>query len=71
MGAMYMLAAGTVGESREQIINILGFGDALTTNDPNDVKKPFQAYSNMLESIKKQPDKGYILDIGKLFSLHC
>ena len=63
-----MLAAGSAGNSRAEILKALNFGDAFE----GDAKKnktalnvPFEAYRNIITRLQTQPEKGYILDIGK------
>ena len=64
---MYMLAAGTAGESRKEILDVLSFGDVFESNDASQILEPFKAYSNLIESITSQPNKGYALEIGNVY----
>jgi len=67
MGAMYMLAAGTAGDARKEILDVLRFGDVFESNDAKQVLEPFKAYSNLIESITNQPNRGYALEIGNIW----
>merc|ERR1711973_364816 len=62
VGGMYMLAAGSAGESRQQILDALKFGDALE----NDTKKlnRFKEYYDLVSKLQTQPENGYTLDIA-------
>merc|ERR1711868_55740 len=62
VGGMYMLAAGSAGESRQQILNALKFGDALE----NDTKKldRFKEYYDLVSKLQTQPENGYTLNIA-------
>merc|ERR1712110_281092 len=62
MGAMFMLAAGTAGESRKEILDALGFDDATKSNETLQV--PFEAYSKMIQSLSSQPVHGYTLNVA-------
>jgi len=69
LGCMYMLAAGSAGESRKQILETLNFGDAMES--PSAVEKPFELYQEMIKGLERQPDKGYILNIANgIFHQH-
>ena len=59
-----MLAAGSAGTSRSEILTALNFGYVFESNDPDDVNVPFEAYRDLITRLQTQPDKGYILDIG-------
>merc|ERR1711973_988567 len=62
VGGMYMLAAGSAGDSRQQILDALKFGDALE----NDTKKldRFREYYDLVSKLQTQPENGYTLDIA-------
>jgi len=64
VGGMYMLAAGSAGDSRQQILDALKFGDALE----NDTKKlnRFKEYYDLVSRLQTQPENGYTLNIGKI-----
>ena len=57
MGAMYMLAAGSAGDSRQEIL------DALTGTDDVDAKSAFQDYFKMRQFLTHDSNK-YTLQIG-------
>jgi len=42
MGCMYMLAAGTAGETRIEILSTLGFANIFGGNGNNAIDKPFE-----------------------------
>jgi len=62
VGGMYMLAAGSAGDSRQEILNALKFGDALE----NDTKKldRFREYYDLVSKLQTQPENGYTLNIA-------
>ena len=63
-----MLAAGSAGNSRAEILKALNFGDAFegdAKKNKTAVNVPFEAYRNIITRLQTQPEKGYILDIGK------
>merc|ERR1711868_247285 len=62
VGGMYMLAAGSAGDSRQQILDALKFGDALE----NDTKKldRFKEYYDLVSKLQTQPENGYTLNIA-------
>merc|ERR1712012_1230290 len=62
VGGMYMLAAGSAGESRQEILDAMKFGDALE----NDTKKlnRFREYYDLVSKLQTQPENGYTLDIA-------
>jgi len=62
VGGMYMLAAGSAGDSRQQILKALKFGDDLE----NDTKKldRFKEYYDLVSKLQTQPENGYTLDIA-------
>ena len=64
LGCMYMLAAGSAGESRKQILETLNFGKAMQS--PAMVEKPFELYQEMIKGLERQPDNGYTLNIGRI-----
>jgi len=62
-----MLAAGSAGESRSQILNALKFESVFDNEDDlNAIDAPFEAYHELISRLQKQPAEGYTLDIGKL-----
>jgi len=58
IGAMYMLAAGTAGETQREILNALDFRDI------PDKKTPFKAYSQMVRAIQNADKDSYILKLA-------
>ena len=67
IGCMYMLAAGAAGESREEILTALDFGNVFDSNSVNAVKQPFKMYKQIVDELSSQPENGYTLAIGKHF----
>merc|ERR1712227_267086 len=61
VGGMYMLAAGSAGNSRQQILKALKFGDAL---DDNKKLNRFREYYDLVSKLQTQPENGYTLDIA-------
>jgi len=70
VGAMYMLAAGSAGESRSQILSSLNFQAVVENeNDLNSINAPFEAYKELITRLQTQPADGYTLEIGKFHFL--
>jgi len=65
IGCMYMLAAGSAGESRAEILEALDFGEYLEGSDQLEkIKKPFEAYKQIVDEFTAQRDGGHTLDIA-------
>ena len=70
IGCMYMLAAGSAGETREQILTALDFGRVFGGNVPqNAIETPFKSYKEVVDGLTNgQDNKGYTLDIGMVIA---
>jgi len=66
IGCMYMLAAGSAGETREQILTALDFGKVFGGNVPaSAIETPFKSYKDVVDGLTNgQDNKGYTLDIA-------
>ena len=67
IGCMYMLAAGSAGETREEILTALNFGNIFQNGTQMDITDPFRAYKEIVDDLSNQKDGGYTLKIGKQF----
>merc|ERR1711962_569609 len=65
IGCMYMLAAGSAGESRAEILEALDFGEYLEGSDQLEkIKKPFEAYKQIVDEFTAERENGHILEIA-------
>jgi len=64
IGAMYMLAAGSAGNSRKEILETIFFQNEIDENDVQAISKPFEAYFDLIDQLQTQADRGYTLDIA-------
>ena len=62
VGAMYMLAAGTAGNTRQEIIDALNFEQVFDNETAIPISDPFLAYGNMLRELGQSSN--ITLEIG-------
>ena len=59
-------AAGSAGETREEILTALDFGNIFGNGSTVDMlKKPFEEYRKIMNEMTATSEQGYTLNIGK------
>ena len=66
MGAMYMLAAASAGNSRKETLETIFFKNEIDEKDVKSIRQPFEAYFELIDQLQTQADGGYALNIGMI-----